>query len=102
MPLCIHRWSTIKRWSTAGKYHVIQRCRKCETWIKREIDYKDLEESKPSMITKRIFERNKLEEILPVDNDQKLRELERNKLRESDSRQQSVGPTNSPPRTEWK
>lgn len=32
-----HRWSTIKRWKLGEKYFIIQRCRKCDEWIRREI-----------------------------------------------------------------
>lgn len=43
MPLCLHRWSTIKRWHDrqAGLYRVIQRCRKCEQWVRRDVDMKN-------------------------------------------------------------
>ena len=84
MATCYHKWSTIKRWSSAGKYNVIQRCRRCETWIKREIDYKELSQSKPSMTTNRIEERIKQ----PTE--------DHGKFEENDLRKQSVAPSNSP------
>lgn len=52
--ICIHRWTTIKRWHLNGTYHIIQRCRRCEDWAKREIDLKELSEHKPSMSVRRI------------------------------------------------
>lgn len=54
MPHCLHKWSTQKRWSEFGKYHVIQRCRRCNEWIKREIDYAELSRNEPSMKVQRI------------------------------------------------
>lgn len=53
MPLCIHRWSTIKRWYFNGTYNIIQRCRRCDTWIKRQIGLND---SKMEMITSKFNE----------------------------------------------
>lgn len=38
MGVCLHRWSTIKRWKAGNNYFVIQRCRKCDEWIRREFD----------------------------------------------------------------
>jgi hypothetical protein len=35
-------------------YNVIQRCRKCETWIKREIDFNAMRQEKPSMTVKKL------------------------------------------------
>jgi hypothetical protein len=40
--VCKHRWSTIKRWEDklTGLYHIIQRCRRCESWVRRDMDIK--------------------------------------------------------------
>jgi hypothetical protein len=38
---CRHRWSTIKRWSVNGQFFVIQRCRRCDRWIRRHIELAD-------------------------------------------------------------
>lgn len=37
----LHRWSTIKRWKLGDAYFVIQRCRRCDEWIRREIRLSD-------------------------------------------------------------
>jgi hypothetical protein len=37
MPLCFHRWSTLKRWCSGGEYHLIQRCRKCNAFIRKDL-----------------------------------------------------------------
>lgn len=34
---CRHRWSTVKRWQYGNDYFAIQRCRRCERWIRRRI-----------------------------------------------------------------
>lgn len=62
MPYCVHRWSTVKRWNEQTSYYVIQRCRWCETWVRRKIElgqdnmnmsteqYKELEQLPPKQI----------------------------------------------------
>lgn len=40
LPLCVHRWSTIKRWQLGESYNVIQRCRRCDSWIRRVLNLK--------------------------------------------------------------
>lgn len=57
MPLCKHRFSIIKRWQDNGKFYVIQRCRKCDEWKKREIDCLQADIAHPTMTTKVISEK---------------------------------------------
>lgn len=55
--ICNHRWSTLKRWTVDGVFYMIQRCRRCETYVKREIDYAALQQAKPSLSTWKIEEK---------------------------------------------
>lgn len=52
----------MKRWTAIGLFHIIQRCRKCETWVKREIDYVALGKAEPALSTYKIEEKIKLVE----------------------------------------
>ena len=33
-----HRYSIVKKWIEKDTFFVIQRCRKCDVWLKREVD----------------------------------------------------------------
>jgi hypothetical protein len=64
MRICIHRWSTIKRWSSSSHYNLIQRCRKCDTWIKREINYDEKSKSNLSINTFSILKKeNEVQQV---------------------------------------
>ena len=36
--LCFHRFSIVMRWIDKGKLMVIQRCRRCDKWRRREVE----------------------------------------------------------------
>lgn len=38
MAKCEHRWSVIKRWADGSRFYVIERCRRCDTWKRNDID----------------------------------------------------------------
>jgi len=53
---CKHRRTIIKRWIEHGKLMVIQRCRYCDDWTKKAIDFA---KEMPTMHTQKVIETGK-------------------------------------------